>query len=204
VPRVEARAFGVAEVANGCVVGFHEKPAEPPELPGRPSLALASMGIYLFDRCSLAGYLADHPDQHDFGHEVLPGMLAAGYRIAAYDFAGARGRRYWRDIADVDAYHGALMDLVCGEEGRTWCGPRVSNQGFVERSVLGADVRIAPGAEVIESVLLDGVTVGPGARLRRVVVDEGVRIDAGMSHGWAGAAGRGVAVVAAGAPVTIG
>src|SRR5246500_5153295 len=50
VPRMEAVAFGVMHVdENRRVTGFVEKPADPPAMPGRPDIALASMGIYVFN-----------------------------------------------------------------------------------------------------------------------------------------------------------
>ncbi len=50
VPREEARGFGVMAVDDEYrITDFVEKPADPPPMPGRPDLALASMGIYIFD-----------------------------------------------------------------------------------------------------------------------------------------------------------
>jgi len=34
---------------NGLVKSFLEKPADPPPMPGKPDMSLASMGIYVFD-----------------------------------------------------------------------------------------------------------------------------------------------------------
>ena len=48
-PLKEASSFGVIEVdTNFRVTGFAEKPATPVPLPSRPSMALVSMGIYVF------------------------------------------------------------------------------------------------------------------------------------------------------------
>src|SRR5512145_2548141 len=50
VPRLEATGFGVMHVdATDRVVSFLEKPADPPGIPDKPDMALASMGIYVFD-----------------------------------------------------------------------------------------------------------------------------------------------------------
>ncbi|MDB5758371.1 MAG: glgC, partial [Burkholderia sp.] len=50
VPRMEATAFGVMAVDNERrVVDFVEKPAQPPGMPNNPDIALASMGIYVFN-----------------------------------------------------------------------------------------------------------------------------------------------------------
>ncbi|MHC4550428.1 MAG: glucose-1-phosphate adenylyltransferase family protein [Planctomycetota bacterium] len=201
VPRAEASRLGVLAVGpSGAVRGFHEKTEAPPCVPGRPGHCVASMGIYAFDRCALQGFLADHPDATDFGHHVLPGMLATGYRLAAHAFALSEPRAYWRDIADVDAYHAAHMDVVDRrfDLGRRWgvTNASLGTGARVERSVLGRDVRIGPRAIVLESVLLDGAVVGPGARLRRVVAVEGARIPRRVALGAATGP-----VCVAGAPV---
>src|SRR5664279_3823239 len=50
VPRMEATGFGVMHVDDkDRIVSFLEKPKDPPGIPGNPELALASMGIYVFD-----------------------------------------------------------------------------------------------------------------------------------------------------------
>ncbi len=51
VPLAEATGFGVMHVDDDDrIVSFVEKPADPPAMPGRPDCALASMGIYVFQR----------------------------------------------------------------------------------------------------------------------------------------------------------
>ena len=47
---MEATGFGVMHVdAHDRIVSFLEKPKDPPGIPGNPEMALASMGIYVFD-----------------------------------------------------------------------------------------------------------------------------------------------------------
>ena len=47
---MEAAAFGVMHVdEDRRVTAFLEKPADPPAMPGKPDIALASMGIYVFE-----------------------------------------------------------------------------------------------------------------------------------------------------------
>ncbi|MGH8256983.1 MAG: sugar phosphate nucleotidyltransferase, partial [Steroidobacteraceae bacterium] len=49
VPLERARDFGVLSVTEwNRVTDFHEKPQAPDSIPGRPDVALASMGIYIF------------------------------------------------------------------------------------------------------------------------------------------------------------
>jgi len=50
VPLKEATAFGVMHIdPQRRILQFLEKPAEPPAMPGKPDVALASMGVYVFD-----------------------------------------------------------------------------------------------------------------------------------------------------------
>jgi glucose-1-phosphate adenylyltransferase len=121
VPLAEARAFGVMQVdADGRIIAFEEKPAHPHPHPGRPGLALASMGVYLFDAevlyAALSRDAADAASCHDFGHDLIPALLPRA-RVLAHDFAGScvnmvEGRPYWRDVGTLDAYWEANMDLV--------------------------------------------------------------------------------------------
>ena len=126
VPKHEARDFGVIEVDDtGRIIGFHEKVADPPSMPGNPDMCLASMGNYIFNTSSLMAELntdaelGDTESKHDFGHDILPGMVKAGKAVYAYDFATnevpgeeGHGSGYWRDIGTIEAYWQAQMDLI--------------------------------------------------------------------------------------------
>ncbi len=124
VPKAQASDFGVLEVDPlGKVVAFHEKVADPPSMPGRPDMCLASMGNYIFRTDVLLRELnQDAPldgSKHDFGHDILPRMVREGQGVFAYDFAtnqvpgeDERGRGYWRDIGTIEAYWEAQMDLI--------------------------------------------------------------------------------------------
>ena len=121
VPAEEARAFGVMHVdADDRVTGFVEKPADPPCVPGKPGVALASMGIYVFNTPFLFEQLirdADEPrSSHDFGKDLIP-YLVPRYRVFAHRFADScvgseGGEPYWRDVGTVDAYWEANMELT--------------------------------------------------------------------------------------------
>src|SRR5919107_324626 len=87
VPRMEATGFGVMHVdENDRITDFVEKPADPPGIPGRPDMALASMGIYVFDARFLYDELrrdaADPHSQHDFGRNVIPHLVRHGKAMA--------------------------------------------------------------------------------------------------------------------------
>ncbi len=122
VPREEASAFGVMAVDEARkVTAFVEKPADPPSIPGRPGVTLASMGIYAFNADYLYRLLeedlADPNSSHDFGKDIIPRVVAEG-RAVAHPFSmsaipsanGSEG--YWRDVGTVDAFWSANLDLA--------------------------------------------------------------------------------------------
>jgi glucose-1-phosphate adenylyltransferase len=118
VPRDRAREFGVLTVdESNRVMRFQEKPLEPEPIPGRPDVALASMGIYVFNPKLLERLLrADAEDAgsaHDFGRNIVPDAIE-NLRVYAYPFEDVRtkAQNYWRDVGTVDAYYEANMELV--------------------------------------------------------------------------------------------
>jgi glucose-1-phosphate adenylyltransferase len=117
VPVQEGRRFGIVAVDEAQrVVGFQEKPAEPAAIPGIPHMALASMGIYVFNRDLLMTALeddaADADSQHDFGRNIIPALIATRH-VLSYQFydENKKSAKYWRDIGTLDAYYEANMDL---------------------------------------------------------------------------------------------
>ncbi|HSI38685.1 MAG TPA: glucose-1-phosphate adenylyltransferase [Methylotenera sp.] len=121
VPLEDAKGFGVVTVdETERVIEFVEKPANPKHMPGDPTKAFASMGIYIFNAKFLYEQLirdADDPkSSHDFGGDIIP-YLIKKYRVQAHRFTdscvGARnGNFYWRDVGTIDAYWEANMELT--------------------------------------------------------------------------------------------
>ncbi|MFO1393733.1 MAG: glucose-1-phosphate adenylyltransferase [Steroidobacteraceae bacterium] len=118
VPVERAREFGVLTVdGSNRVLRFQEKPLDPEPVPGRPDVALASMGIYVFNPKLLERLLradAEDPNSaHDFGRNIVPGAIDK-LRVFAYPFEDIRtkAQNYWRDVGTVDAYYDANMELV--------------------------------------------------------------------------------------------
>jgi len=119
VPVEEAAgALGVMKVdETGRVLEFLEKPEEPPSIPGKPGICLASMGNYIFNTDFLYEQCikdADTPDtQHDFGKNVIPRIIK-DYRVYAYPFRDpdTGEQAYWRDVGTLDAFWEANMELV--------------------------------------------------------------------------------------------
>jgi glucose-1-phosphate adenylyltransferase len=112
-----ATAFGIIEVDhNGRIIGFEEKPECPRPIPGRPDMAFASMGVYLFNTKTLLEYLKSDALQdtsHDFGKNIIPQVMRNS-RVCAYNFKDENKKeaKYWRDVGTIDAYWEANMDLV--------------------------------------------------------------------------------------------
>ena len=119
VPIEEAAGqLGVMKVdETGRVLEFLEKPDEPPAIPGKPGICLASMGNYIFNTEFLYEQCikdADMPDtQHDFGKNVIPRIIK-DYRVYAYPFRDpdTGDQAYWRDVGTLDAFWEANMELV--------------------------------------------------------------------------------------------
>jgi glucose-1-phosphate adenylyltransferase len=118
VPLDEARGFGVMTVdEDQQVIEFKEKPEHPKPIPGRDEVALASMGIYVFNTEFLIEQVIKDADttssSHDFGKDLLPAVIGK-YRVAAYPFVDVQqGKQfYWRDVGTVDAFWRANMELI--------------------------------------------------------------------------------------------
>lgn len=123
VPREEASAFGCVDVdENGRVIGFIEKPEDPPSLPHDPSKTLVSMGNYVFRTQALLDELrldaGREGSSHDFGKDILA-TAHERLNVFAYDYTShlclgedESSRGYWRDVGTLDSYFEASMDLV--------------------------------------------------------------------------------------------
>jgi len=122
VPIEEASAFGVMHIdASQRIIDFVEKPANPPAMPGDPTKALASMGIYVFETSYLFDRLvedaADPKSSHDFGKDIIPAIVKGG-KAVAHKFSDScvsnkpDAEPYWRDVGTVDAFWRANIDLT--------------------------------------------------------------------------------------------
>jgi glucose-1-phosphate adenylyltransferase len=122
VPRMEATGFGVMHVdTTDRIVSFLEKPKDPPGMPDKPEMALASMGIYVFETKFLFEQLrrdaADPNSSHDFGKDLIP-IIVKGGKAVAHRFTTSCVRSknetqaYWRDVGTIDAYWQASIDLT--------------------------------------------------------------------------------------------
>jgi glucose-1-phosphate adenylyltransferase len=187
VPRSEASGFGVMHVDdNNIIESFLEKPADPPAMPGKPDISLASMGIYVFDSKFLFEELrrdAEEPNSsHDFGKDLIPYIVKHG-RAVAHHFSRScvrshsETRSYWRDVGTLDAYWAANIDLT----------DVVPELDLYDSSwPIWTHAEITPPAKFVHDVdgrrgeavtsLISGGCIISGAALRRSLLFTGVHV----------------------------
>ena len=194
-----ASEFGVIETTpEGNIVGFHEKKADAPTMPGDPTRVYASMGNYVFSTELLLHELYDDSENeqssHDFGKDILPSLIGRA-DMYAYNFQtnvipgdpiGAP--QYWRDVGTLDAYYEASMDLRAVSPelnlyNRQWplrtagyfdapakfVFDEEGRRGMAVDSIV-AGSSIVSGGFVKGSVLGRGVRVHTGARIENSVI----------------------------------
>jgi glucose-1-phosphate adenylyltransferase len=205
VPRQQACRFGIVSVDPcGAITAFQEKPADLSALGLRQAPLLASMGIYLFTFKVLQEVLgedAQRGSSHDFGREILPGLLGR-YRMVALPFVEAIDGEpaYWRDVGTIDAYWQAHMDLVAPQSPfrlhqpqwplRTAQAqeppavilappdPSRGASGGVTNSLI-AQGCVLQGGSIQRSILAPGVYIEAGAEVAESILFDGVRIGSG-------------------------
>jgi glucose-1-phosphate adenylyltransferase len=122
VPLADACSLGVMAVdSTRHITRFDEKPAHPQAMPDRDDMALASMGVYVFDTAYLfAALQADNQNpasSHDFGKDVIPAVVARREAVMhSFDLSCVKTNPesscYWRDVGTVDAFWAANIDLT--------------------------------------------------------------------------------------------
>jgi glucose-1-phosphate adenylyltransferase len=203
VPRESANQFGVIDAsADGKVLQFLEKPADPPGLPDDPACSFASMGNYIFTTEALVEALrADAEDPtsvHDMGGSIMPWMVkrdqAWVYDFSDNDVPGSedRDRGYWRDVGTIDAYYDANMDLVSVHPifnlyNQAWPiythhqqlpPAKFVDGGLAQESIVGAGTIIS-GSTVRSSVIAPNVRIRNGAYVEGSVIMDNVVIGEG-------------------------
>ncbi len=212
IPIEEASRFGVIGVdGERRIVEFMEKPKKPFAAPWDPAKSLISMGVYLFKTPVLIKALlkdARNPrSSHDFGKDIIPSLIGS-HRVFAFTFDD-----YWEDIGTIDAYWEANMaflspspplilkdpawpirsykpqyppTFISGADLRSSIvGPGCTlTDCCIVNSIIAPGVRIAPGAEIVDSILFENVEVRRGARLRKVILDKSSTVPEGFEIGF--------------------
>lgn len=186
--RKHAVEFGVIETTDdGRVVGFHEKRADAPTIPGKPDQVYASMGNYVFSTPALLKAIEDDahdPDSsHDFGKDILPKLI--GHRpVFAYDFTNNEipgeppGKSaYWRDVGTLEAYYEANMDLRAIDPdlnlyNRQWPLRTASYPDPPAKLAFNQEGR---RGQAVDSVLSGGCIIS-GGRVQDSVLGRGVQV----------------------------
>ncbi|MDJ0928372.1 MAG: glucose-1-phosphate adenylyltransferase [Gammaproteobacteria bacterium] len=194
VPVRQATSYGVMTVDESQrIIRFDEKPANPEPMPGRDDVALASMGIYVFDRSFLVERLiedsAKPESHHDFGKNIIPDSIEQ-HRVFAYPFEDVEtsAQAYWRDVGTVDAFYDANLELVhvhpelnlYDEDWPIWTYQQQvpsakfvlddeGRRGMALNSMIAGGC-IVSGASVRESLLFFNVTVAEQSDIFRSVV----------------------------------
>jgi glucose-1-phosphate adenylyltransferase len=206
IPIEEGHRFGILETdAEGRVVSFEEKPKE-------PRGTLGSMGIYVFSRDTLIHVLGRSEEAgqplHDFGHDVIPAMLARNEHVYAYPFTG-----YWQDVGTIQSYWEAHMELLRDRPvfdlyDKSWVIHTRSEErppahisstaqissslishgciikGRVEHSVLSPGVIVEEGAVVRDSIILFDSIIGAGSVIDRSILDKEVLVGKNCQIGY--------------------
>ncbi|WP_196257812.1 glucose-1-phosphate adenylyltransferase [Pelagibacterium limicola] len=188
VPRMEATAFGVMHVdGRDRIIDFVEKPKDPPGIPDKPDLALASMGIYVFETKFLMDQLrrdaATEGSARDFGKDIIPYIVKNG-SAWAHRFARSCVRSsnedvaYWRDVGTVDAYWEANVDLTditpeLDLYDRDW--PIWTYAEITPPAKFVHDIEGRRGHAI--SSLVSGDCIVSGAQLKRTLLFTGVRVN---------------------------
>ncbi len=200
VPLHEATGFGVMTLdEEHRVVRFDEKPVNPQPVPGNPEAAMASMGIYVFNRKFLIETLeadaADSESDHDFGKNIIPDSIR-DCQVFAYAFhdVKTRAQSYWRDVGTIDAYYRANLELIYVRPelnlyDSQWPIWTYQEQLPPAKFILDAPGRtgratnsmvsggcIVSGASVRQSLLFSNVVVDEGTELLRTLVLPEARI----------------------------
>jgi glucose-1-phosphate adenylyltransferase len=195
-----AKEFGVMTVdEDNWISEFKEKPSDPKPMPGQDNLALASMGIYVFNRKFLFEQLIKDADttnsSHDFGKDIIPRVIER-YRVLAYPFRDSSSGKqaYWRDVGTIDAFWTANLELIgvtppLNLYDRTWpiwtYQEQLPPAKFVfdddERRGMAVDSMVSggcviSGAKVINSLLFSNVRVNSYSTVDQTVVLPDVNI----------------------------
>jgi glucose-1-phosphate adenylyltransferase len=169
VPIEEASRFGILAMDKEYrVTSFVEKPKDPPS-------NLVNMGVYLFNREMLDKVLwedrQNRRSSHDFGKDIIPGMLKEKARVFAFPYTG-----YWMDVGTLQSYWQAHMDMLSPQPAL-----KLYNRDWIihTRTEERAPARLPANATVYASMICDGCYIGAGSRIESSVLSPGVVVRPG-------------------------
>jgi glucose-1-phosphate adenylyltransferase len=213
IPIEEAHRFGTVIVgADNRITEFEYKPEKPRSGKVTTEVFIYDANVLLSTLDELSAPADDTASDDesgttalkDFGHELLPHLVAAGH---AYNYPL---ESYWRDLGTIESYWRRHQDLLADKPeldlaDRSWTihtfnqqqlpariheTARISNslispgcdiRGQVERSVLSPGVIVEENAVVRDSVILTDCVVERDARIAFAIVDAEVKIGVGRT-----------------------
>jgi len=158
VPREDVSRFGILKRENnGRISSFVEKPKDAEtqnkfisrDDPARPFLG--SMGIYMFKTKVLMKLLAEFPNHHDFGSDIIPQAIKT-HSVFGFDFDG-----YWQDIGTIRSFYETNLALT---------SPKAPFNFYDPKQPIYTDQRFLPGSIIEDSKLCD-VLISDGSRIHR-------------------------------------
>jgi glucose-1-phosphate adenylyltransferase len=183
----DAPGFGILKTdEQHRIIEFHEKPrrhelggkesAVSPEMEAAGRIYLGSMGIYIFEVDILHQVLAQFPDHHDFGKEIIPGAIHERC-VVGYPFTG-----YWNDIGTVRSFFETNIMLtqpkpdfdLYDTEMPLYTNARMLPPAKITRSSVNRAI-IGEGSVVVDSEISDSVIgirsfIDRGTRIHRTVI----------------------------------
>lgn len=179
--------FGIAEVKDGAIVRFLEKPQ-----PGKAFSNLINTGLYIIEPEILAEIPAGEP--YDFAKQLFPALIRKGEKINAVVGSGSwldTGRP--RDLIEANKmmieHYGSLNTvqnstgkLICRETPKIGKDVRISGPSYIGESVsigkgssisgsaIYNDVKIGDNVRIVDSVIMDATRIEDGSRIERSVI----------------------------------
>jgi mannose-1-phosphate guanylyltransferase/phosphomannomutase len=162
-------AFGIVITdEKGKISRFLEKPTW-----GEVFSDTINTGIYVMDP-SVLDYIPPGTE-FDFSKDVFPALMKNSEPLYGYIASG-----YWRDIGNIDAYHGVHRDILNGRVDVNISGKR--------QETIGKDIWVDFGAQVDSSSTLEGTVVigkncfiGPNAVIANSVIGDNSSVEEGAS-----------------------
>ena len=183
----EAPGFGILKTGEQHrITEFYEKPRRD-ELSGKESpvsaemqaagrIYLASMGIYIFSARVLEDVLDDHPEDFDFGKEIIPRAIRER-PVVSYPFT-----EYWNDIGTVRSFFETNIMLAQPKPdfnlydvkmplytNARMLPPAKVTRSRVEHAIIG-EGSVIVDSEITDSVIGIRSFIAAGTRIHRTVL----------------------------------
>ncbi|MES3517448.1 MAG: NDP-sugar synthase [Natronomonas sp.] len=158
----KAKSYGIVELDEERVVGFQEKPEN-------PKSTLASIACYAFPAESLRfeEYLQSDNNPDEPGWYIQ--WLQSREPVYAFVF-----EEPWFDIGTPSSYLEAVSWALDGDSV-------IAESATIERSTIGANVQVMPGASIVDSTIERSLVFGDvtitDCEIRDSIIDRGTELE---------------------------